>query len=66
MTNRNGIHHVITDATSGGKSLCGKSVTVYDMPIDLSHGLACIEKGTYMQPCKRCMAAARRQGLMPS
>ena len=60
MSNANGIHHVTKDPAGLGsnRAYCGKIVWVYDMPIGLEHAKACIERETYLQPCKRCMKAA--------
>lgn len=59
MSNNNGIHHVVNEQfVSGDKSLCGRVMWRYDIPIKIDHARACIEQGTYLQPCKRCMAKA--------
>ena len=55
----NGIHHVTRRELEYGesKAWCGRTVRGFDMPIDIDHAKACIEQGTYLQPCKKCMAA---------
>jgi hypothetical protein len=59
MTNRNGIHHIVSDThVNGDKSFCGRAMYSYDMPIKLSHAKLCVEQGTYLQPCKRCLKKA--------
>jgi len=56
MANNNGIHHVVNDGFKpGDKSLCGRIMWQMNMPIKLDHAKACIEQGTYLQPCKQCM-----------
>ena len=56
MSNKNGIHHVVNDDFKPGeKSFCGRVMWPYDMPIKLDHAIACIEQGTYLQPCKKCI-----------
>ena len=59
MSNRDGIHHVMRRELEcdQGKSWCGRTVWNYDMPISIQHARACIEMETYLQPCKKCMAA---------
>jgi len=65
MSNKNGIHHVIRNEISaddvGKWSYCGKLMYSFDMPIQLDHAKACIEQGTYLQPCKKCMKQAERE-----
>lgn len=58
MANRNGVHHVVLDPDVNKypkKTLCGKEVWYHDMPIGIEHAKACVEQGTYLQPCKNCM-----------
>lgn len=62
MANANAIHHVVNDVfTNGDKTLCGRVVWGYDMPITLAHARACIERGTRLQPCKKCMKVANKE-----
>lgn len=53
----NGIHHVIKTGSTRGKSesYCGRTLWTHDMGITLEHAIGCIEAGTYLQPCKKCM-----------
>jgi hypothetical protein len=65
MANVNGIHHVIRselEPGEGKKAYCGRTVYRHDMPIQLDHAKACIDQGTYLQPCKNCMKKANKQG----
>ena len=59
MPSKNGIHHIVSDIfVSGQKSYCGKVMWAYDMPIKLDHAKACVEVGSYLQPCKKCLKKA--------
>ena len=59
MPNKNGVHHIVSDIfTNGQKSYCGKVMWDYDMPIKLDHARLCVEQGTYLQPCKKCLKKA--------
>ena len=66
MSNRNGIHHVVRGAVQFGPntSYCGRNVWNMDAPIELDHAKSCIEKETYLQPCKRCMAKANKEQMV--
>lgn len=56
MSNNNGIHHVVNDNfVPGDKSLCGRVMWSYDMPINIEHAKRCIEQETYLNPCEKCM-----------
>ena len=56
VANMNGIHHVVANNHNPGeKSLCGRVVYNMDMPITIEHAKACLENGTYLHPCKKCM-----------
>lgn len=62
MPNNNGIHHVVNDDfIDGDKSLCGRVMSQMNMPINIKHARACIEQGTYLQPCKKCMSVADKR-----
>lgn len=57
----NGIHHALSDNREDNwpkTSLCGRVLWNYDMPISIEHARACVEQGTYLQPCKKCMKKA--------
>ncbi len=61
MANKNGIHHIVSDVfINGQKSYCGRVLWDYDMPITLKHAKACVEQGTYLQPCKKCLKKAEQ------
>lgn len=40
-------------------SLCGRYLPYQFHLTGLKHAEACLEKGTMVQPCKKCLAAAR-------
>ncbi|MGL4614311.1 MAG: hypothetical protein ACRCVV_10535 [Shewanella sp.] len=64
MSNKNGIHHVVYNPDNKiwpKTTLCGKEVWRHDMPIDIEHAKACVEQGTYLQPCKKCMKKAPKE-----
>lgn len=63
MSDRDGIHHVIKGTRYNGlaTSYCGRNLNSFDFILTPEHAKACIEKETYVQPCKRCMKALLKQ-----
>ena len=61
----NGVHHVIKFEPENDQyeTWCGEFAWSYDQPISIHHARACIEKETYVQPCKKCMAAYNKDIL---
>ena len=61
MSIENGIHHVLKgDFKRGDKYFCGRTISDFDFPLTIEHAKGCIAKGTYVQPCRRCMKIAQK------
>jgi hypothetical protein len=62
MSNAGGVHHIWQSKNGDGSYItyCHKKVWHFNMPIGLEHARLCVEKETYMRPCKLCLRIANR------
>lgn len=57
MPTNNGVAHISTGV--GSKTYCGMGQSAFDFRLlDIGHAKACIDSGSRIRPCKKCMRKA--------